>query len=97
MGRIGAFTRKAAPAAVVDDTGGDTGPDDGTVECPECKCQFDPTTQEVTKPGEYDGGGDETNGPQGGPDLALPPSTPDPQAPVGSDAVTRALASVLGG
>jgi hypothetical protein len=70
-------------------------------QCPNCGCVFDPDTEKVMKPGKPVQGGPDKAGyspdGKGGPDLALPGVSPDQQAPAGEDAITQALAAVLGG
>lgn len=63
------------------------------VECPNCQCQFDPDSGDVISEGKpVEGGGYE----EGGQEMQMPTPAPVEQAPAGQDAVTQALASVLG-
>lgn len=77
------------------ENGGDRGADAHTdsegaeVTCPECGCQFDP---EMAEGGATDGDEESPKGVA----LEIPAPTPDAQAPIGTDAITKALAAVLG-
>jgi hypothetical protein len=84
-----------------DDNGDSQGADDETAKCPNCGCEFDDEDGKVLKPGKpVEGGSDyqhtDASG-KGGPDLSLPQVSPDAQAPMGENAITAALAAVLGG
>lgn len=85
--RSGVFTRKGAPPtepADSPDAGASGSPD--IVECPNCKCQFNPDTDEIVN----GGGGDQPSGP----DVPMPTPAGNAQAPIGEDAITRALAGI---
>lgn len=102
-GRMMVMTRKGGGGSAPDTkgnnnaNGGDRGDDanmdsaDAEVTCPECGCQFDPEDQK-NAPDDAD-----TKGAGKGADLDMPTPTPDAQAPVGEDAVTRAVVAVLEG
>lgn len=109
MGRIMVIARKGAPPSQQDDSQ-DTGQDgddstdsapDGSQDvatCPNCGCQFDDESGDVVKPGaKVEGGGDYGKGDATGkgPDLALPPTTPDAQAPAGDGALAALLGPLL--
>jgi hypothetical protein len=96
------FTRKggAQPPQTDDDNndnGGDrpddahTDSDDAMVKCPECGCQFDPDDVKDAKPTPETADDDS---PGAKVDIAAP--VPDAQAPIGENAITAALAHVLG-
>lgn len=93
------MSRKGGPAisggkGKAPETGGDNNTKGGdrtdegdaseTVTCPACGCQFDPHDAEPA-------------GDAKGPELEMPAPAGDTQAPVGEDAVTRAVAAVLAG
>lgn len=101
--RMMVMSRKGGPAlssggkGKAPDTGGDNNAKGGdrtdegdageTVTCPECGCQFDPHDAEQAG----------NTGDAKGPELQMPSPAGDAQAPVGEDAITRAVAAVLAG
>lgn len=67
------------------------------VVCPNCGCEFDPTDADTPMDGDAptDANANGKAQPRGAV-LPLESGPMDPQAPIGTDAVTAALASVLG-
>jgi hypothetical protein len=84
-----ALERKVGPAADAGLSASAESP--GAVTCPACKCEFDPATDEILNAGEYEPG--EGKQPTGA-DLEVPPVVPNPQAPIGTEAITHALAAL---
>lgn len=101
MSRKGSPVRSGTAPDTGDDNntnGGDRGSDahtdsDGsTVTCPNCGCTFDPETGDVSDDESKTVG---KHGDGEGAKLEIPAPSPDAQAPVGTDAITNALARVF--
>lgn len=83
-----------------DDRGEDEQPD--VAKCPNCGCEFDDDSGDVIKAGAKVEGGPQSDdygagSPKqaGGVDLDLPTPEPDAQAPIGTNAITQAVAAAL--